>query len=96
MDHLWAIVGTGVRPQAETDFVLVELFGDGDGREAALGMDRTIGELPGMGGCEIFRRGPDPGSGPGGQDPHSGARHVGGRPGVALSVAEPSSPPACP
>ena len=56
MDHLWAIVGTGVRPQAETDFVVVELFGDGRGREAALEMDRTIGELPGMGGCEIFRR----------------------------------------
>jgi hypothetical protein len=56
MDHLWAIVGTGVRPQAETDFVIVELFGDGDGRAAALEMDRTIGELPGMGGCEIFRR----------------------------------------
>jgi rubrerythrin len=56
MDHLWAIVGTGVRPQAETDFVVVELFGDGDGREAAFQMDRTIGELPGMGSCEIFRR----------------------------------------
>jgi hypothetical protein len=56
MDHLWAIVGTGVRPQAETDFVVVELFGDGDGRAGALEMDRTIGELPGMGGCEIFRR----------------------------------------
>ncbi len=56
MDHLWAIVGTGVRPQAETDFVVVELFGDREGREAAFEMDRTIGELPGMGGCEIFRR----------------------------------------
>ena len=56
MDHLWAIVGTGVRPQAETDFVVVELFGDDGGREAAFEMDRTIGELPGMGGCEIFRR----------------------------------------
>jgi hypothetical protein len=56
MDHLWAIVGTGVRLQAETDFVVVELFGDGGGREAVFEMDRTIGELPGMGGCEIFRR----------------------------------------
>jgi rubrerythrin len=56
MDHLWAIVGTGVRPQAETDFVVVRLFGDGEGREAASEMDRTIGELPGMAGCEIFRR----------------------------------------
>jgi len=56
MDHLWAIVGTGVRPQAETDFVVVHLFGDGQGREAALEMDRTIAELPGMQGSEIFRR----------------------------------------
>src|SRR6185436_17005121 len=56
MDHLWAIVGTGVRPQAETDFVVIALSGDGDGREAAFDMDRTIGELPGMGECEIFRR----------------------------------------
>ena len=56
MDHLWAIVGTGVRPQTETDFVVVELFGDREGREAAFAMDRTMGELPGMGGCEIFRR----------------------------------------
>ena len=56
MDHLWAIVGTGVRPQAETDFVVMHLFGDGEGREAAVEMDRTIAELPGMQGCEIFRR----------------------------------------
>jgi len=56
MDHLWAIVGTGVRPQAETDFVAVELFGGDEGREAASEMDRTIGELPGMSGSEIFRR----------------------------------------
>ena len=35
MEQLWAIVGTGVRPQAETDFVVVELFGDGEGRQAA-------------------------------------------------------------
>jgi rubrerythrin len=56
MDHLWAIVGTGVRPQSETDFVVVSLFGDADGREAARGMDATIGELPGMAGCEIFSR----------------------------------------
>jgi hypothetical protein len=56
MDHLWAIVGTGVRPQAETDFVVVQLFGDDEGMQAAIEMDRTIGELPGMQGCEIFRR----------------------------------------
>jgi len=59
MEHLWAIVGTGVRPQTETDFVVVHLFGDEGGRTAALGMDRTIAELPGMGGCAIFRHARD-------------------------------------
>jgi rubrerythrin len=55
MEHLWAIVGTGVRPQSETDFVVLHLFGDGDGRSAALEMDRTMAELPGMEGSAIFR-----------------------------------------
>jgi rubrerythrin len=56
MDHLWAIVGTGVRPQSETDFVVLHLFDDEDGRAAAREMDATIGELPGMEGCGIFGR----------------------------------------
>ena len=55
MEHLWAIVGTGVRPQSETDFVVVHLFGDEEGASAALDMDRTMAELPGMRGCTIFR-----------------------------------------
>jgi rubrerythrin len=55
MDHLWAIVGTGVRPQEETDFVVLSLFGDADGLVAAAEMDRTMAELPGMRGCAIFR-----------------------------------------
>ena len=59
MDHLWAIVGTGVRPQSETDFVVVHLFGDEEGGSAALDMDRTMAELPGMEGCTIFRRARD-------------------------------------
>ena len=59
MDHLWAIVGTGVRPQSETDFVVVHLFGDEEGGSAALDMDRTMAELPGMGGCTIFQRARD-------------------------------------
>jgi rubrerythrin len=56
MDHLWAIVGTGVRPQSETDFVVLHLFGDRDGLAAAAEMDRTIEELPGMAGTGIFMR----------------------------------------
>jgi rubrerythrin len=56
MDHLWSIVGTGVRPQEETDFVVLHLFGDDAGLEAATEMDATIGELPGLEGSTIFRR----------------------------------------
>ena len=56
MDHLWSIVGTGVRPQEETDFIVVKLFGDEDGVQAAKEMDETIDELPGMRGAGIFRR----------------------------------------
>jgi rubrerythrin len=56
MDHLWSIVGTGVRPQSETDFVVLHLFGDRDGLSAAAGMDRTVEELPGMAGAGIFTR----------------------------------------
>lgn len=54
MDHLWAIVGTGVRPQSETDFVVVHLFGDDGGATAAREMDRTLAELPGLARLRIF------------------------------------------
>jgi rubrerythrin len=53
MKHLWAPVGTGVRPQSETDFVVSYLFGDDDGLGAAREMDRTIQELPGMAGVRL-------------------------------------------
>ena len=56
MDHLWAIVGTGVRPQSETDFVVVHLFGDDGGATAAREMDRTLAELPGLARLRIFDR----------------------------------------
>jgi rubrerythrin len=55
MDHLWAVVGTGVRPQEETDFIVLTLFGDAEGIAAVEEMDRTIAELPGMRGLAIFR-----------------------------------------
>ena len=54
LDHLWAPVGTGVRPQAETDFVVTHLFGDADGAVALRGMDATIAELPGLGGTRYL------------------------------------------
>ncbi|MEX2421444.1 MAG: hypothetical protein WD670_06445, partial [Actinomycetota bacterium] len=56
MDHLWAIVGTGVRPQAETDFVVLHLFGDREGLDASREMDRTMEEFPGLAGAGIFAR----------------------------------------
>lgn len=55
LEHLWAPVGTGVRPQRETDFTVAYLFGDDAGFEAATDMDATIGELPGLQGTTIFR-----------------------------------------
>ena len=56
MEHLWSIVGTGVRPQEETDFIVVHLFGDGDGLAASDEMDATMADLPGLHGLRIFRR----------------------------------------
>ncbi|HEV8421253.1 MAG TPA: ferritin-like domain-containing protein [Actinomycetota bacterium] len=55
LEHLWAPVGTGVRPQQETDFAVVFVFGDPEGWQAAHQMDDTIGELPGLGGIRILR-----------------------------------------
>ncbi len=54
MEHVWAPVGTGVRPQAETDFVVAYLMGDADGIETARSMDRTISEIPGLEGTNLI------------------------------------------
>jgi hypothetical protein len=54
LDHLWAPVGTGIRPQEETDFVVSSLFGDRDGVVALKEMDETIAELPGLGGTNYL------------------------------------------
>ena len=48
MEHLWAPVGTGVRPQLETDFVILSLFGDDRGHEQLAACDQAISELPGF------------------------------------------------
>jgi hypothetical protein len=55
LEHLWAPVGTGVRPQEETDFAVCYVFGDEAGQKAAMEMDRTIGELPGLEGIALSR-----------------------------------------
>jgi len=55
LEHLWAPVGTGVRPQAETDFAVVSVFGDDAGLAVANEMDETIGRLPGLEGIRLVR-----------------------------------------
>ena len=53
MEHVWAPVGTGVRPQEETDFVVNYLMGDADGLATARSMDQTLSEIPGLEGMTI-------------------------------------------
>lgn len=48
MERLWAPVGTGLRPQEESDFSLVWLFGDGEGLDRMRRIDATIAGLPGF------------------------------------------------
>ena len=54
LERLWAPVGTGVRPQAETDFVIHSIFGDADGLVAVKEMEATLGELPGLEGTHFL------------------------------------------
>jgi rubrerythrin len=56
LERLWAPVGTGVRPQEETDFLVVHLFGDQEGHRVAREMDEILGDLPGLEGIRIFRQ----------------------------------------
>jgi hypothetical protein len=56
LDRFWQPVGTGVRPQAETDFVVSHLFGDADGQASIDAMERELSKLPGLGGMRIMRR----------------------------------------
>ena len=55
LQRLWAPVGTGVRPQDETDFSVAYVFGDDEGRRATREMDGVISELPGMAGLRIYQ-----------------------------------------
>jgi rubrerythrin len=54
MEHLWAPVGTGVRPQSETDFVVAYLFGGAEGRGPLFDMQATMAELPGLGSSRFL------------------------------------------
>ena len=48
MANIWSPVGTGIRPQAETDHVAMYLFADDEGRVALDEMQATMNELPGL------------------------------------------------
>jgi hypothetical protein len=54
MERLWAPVGTGVRPQSETDAVITHLFADADGMVAVKEMEATMAELPGLEETRFF------------------------------------------
>lgn len=56
LEKLWAVVGTGIRPQSETDFVFDHLFGDEEGLRRARDADATIHSLPGLDGLHLFER----------------------------------------
>ncbi len=56
LDRLWEPVGSGVRPQSETDFVILSLFGDAGGSEAVAEMEAELSKLPGLGGMRLMRR----------------------------------------
>jgi rubrerythrin len=54
LGRFWAPVGTGVRPQEETDFVVAWLFGGPDGAAAIAAMDEEIEKLPGLAGMRLL------------------------------------------
>jgi rubrerythrin len=56
LGRFWQPVGSGVRPQAETDFVVLHLFGDEAGRSALRDMERELSKLPGLDGMRLLRR----------------------------------------
>lgn len=56
LDRFWRPVGTGVRPQRETDFVVTSLFGDREGRSTIRQLDAGLDRLPGLAGLGLFER----------------------------------------
>jgi hypothetical protein len=51
--RLWAPVGSGVMPRAETAFLVSHLFADPTGRATAQRIDRHIDRLPGLEGLHL-------------------------------------------
>jgi hypothetical protein len=56
LDRLWEPVGSGVRPQPETDFVVTHLFGGQDGARSVMEMEAELSKLPGLDGMRLMRR----------------------------------------
>jgi hypothetical protein len=48
LEHVWAPVGSGAQPRAETRFLAETLLSGPDGRAAARHVDETIRRLPGL------------------------------------------------
>jgi len=53
LQRLWAPVGSGVMPEAETQFLLRYLMGGRDGLAAARRIDASIDKLPGLSGLGL-------------------------------------------
>jgi hypothetical protein len=56
LKNFWTPVGEGVKPRAETDFLLTSIFDGPEGREAISRIDRTIARLPGLGWFDLMSR----------------------------------------
>lgn len=54
MDHIWAPVGTGIRPQAESDFVVTYIFNNPEGLVLLKEMDETVSALKGLEGTHYL------------------------------------------
>ena len=56
LKRFWSPVGAGVRPQAETDFVIAHLFSGAEGQAAAARIDRHVDRLPGLAGLGLVTK----------------------------------------
>ena len=56
LKRFWRPVGHGVRPAAETDFLIRHLFASVDGGVAAARIDRRISRLPGLEGLRLVQQ----------------------------------------
>jgi hypothetical protein len=56
LHRLWAPVGSGVMPAAETAFLIRHLFSGPDGRREIARIDTDIDQLPGLAGLRLVTR----------------------------------------